>query len=433
MTSISLNQLSTRRDYWLYKWFEKNNIKAIEDAARVLSDKTSLLKMHEMAHEWWSLPSHNSDSKISLFAGSGLDLSGPLSCSNPECRKGQIDTLFRHAWHYFDIIQLPDSVGFYLLHTDWGTNSEKQFTDLLRRIEVILYLLDIGARPLLHFSKRHPMDKEKKDAFLQSQGFLMDDGITRELVDELIRVGNTQTTITDDKLEFIISDPYLRINSVGHTEHHSDKVSNDDIRNIVLEIIKIHLRVLADDLNSLSKEGGTLGSTVWTHSKVLQQTSNKSTPESVAFNIQLPSLADIPIEQLIRVRLDEQESFHRFRKALHIGLKERLDNNATENSGTLAIQIQNDLIQPELDLITRKLNSARVVLNKKTVTNIGLTLLSTTCGLILGAPAAILGTAVITGLAAATAKSVSSYIEDEKDALLSDTYFIWKALGHYQH
>ena len=101
--------------YWLFTWLESRKVRTSADAAILLSKRSTLHELHDVA-EQWSVSVVPPPKGVNLVAGTGLRLDDDLVCPNPACRRSYVDVLFRHAWHYFDRILLPDGVGHILLN-----------------------------------------------------------------------------------------------------------------------------------------------------------------------------------------------------------------------------------------------------------------------------------------------------------------------------
>jgi len=62
--------------------------------------------------------------------------------------------LFRHAWHYFDRVLLPDGIGELLLHPPRGWGQADILEVLLHRIDLVLYIQQLGAIDLVYYYPR---------------------------------------------------------------------------------------------------------------------------------------------------------------------------------------------------------------------------------------------------------------------------------------
>ena len=101
----------TTASYWLFGWLDSHRIKSVPDIRRALGDKAHIEELREVSEQWRASASNVNDDGINLVAGTGLRLDDLLTCPSLPCRQQQVDVLFRHAWHYFDRILLPDGVG----------------------------------------------------------------------------------------------------------------------------------------------------------------------------------------------------------------------------------------------------------------------------------------------------------------------------------
>ena len=136
--------------YWLLTWLESQKIRSLEQAAAALSNQSKLRELRDVAN-LWSESFETPPQGLSLVAGTGLRLDDDLSCPSPSCRRQQVDVLFRHAWHYFDQILLPDGVGHLLLDPPAEWSKEYVQDVLLNLIDIALYIHQLGADQLVSY------------------------------------------------------------------------------------------------------------------------------------------------------------------------------------------------------------------------------------------------------------------------------------------
>src|SRR5713101_5826916 len=136
--------------YWLLTWLESQKIRTSAQAAAALRQRSTLHDLRDVAEQWSGSVAAPPDG-VNLVAGTGLRLDDYLTCPSPACRRQQVDVLFRHAWHYFDQILLPDGVGHLLLNPPHGWSTEYIQEALLNLVDVVLHIQQLGAGPLVSY------------------------------------------------------------------------------------------------------------------------------------------------------------------------------------------------------------------------------------------------------------------------------------------
>ena len=88
-------------EYWAYTWLDSSRIGTIDELKRSLASADTIDELKQSAElviESWRISSVE-PRPLSLIAGAGIDLSGRLDCNTPECRRAQVERLFRRTWH----------------------------------------------------------------------------------------------------------------------------------------------------------------------------------------------------------------------------------------------------------------------------------------------------------------------------------------------
>ncbi|MGH9928412.1 MAG: hypothetical protein ACREA9_04185 [Pyrinomonadaceae bacterium] len=175
--------------YWLFGWLEANRVNTSEELRAILGRPSSLRELRDVAEAWRDAEPETPSQGINLVAGTGLRLDDLLTCPNLPCRLQQVDVLFRHAWHYFDRILLPDGVGNLLINRA-NTRNDKLFHELLFSwIELTMYIRDLGATELVSYYPKHGRaPKGFLDRVIQKGAEDFQNAIV-ETQDEMIRKG----------------------------------------------------------------------------------------------------------------------------------------------------------------------------------------------------------------------------------------------------
>lgn len=126
-----------------------------------------------------------------------------------------------------------------------------------------------------------------------------------------------------------------------------------------------------------------LGTSLPAHEILLARREQQVTESDVAFNLQLPILSNLPLGELLKVRQDEWVYFDRFRQSLKEAIRQRVSGDASSPGG-VAEQIYQDVIEPGLNDVTRRLDVIQKALNRKLRTGIAVGTLITTVGVITG-------------------------------------------------
>jgi hypothetical protein len=112
----------------------------------------------------------------------------------------------------------------------------------------------------------------------------------------------------------------------------------------------------------------------------------------------------------------------RVRNSVRLAIRERIRAGAIDNPEAIAKEIVEDVIEPALIDIRRRLAAAKEVLDKKHQVTAGLAGLGTIRGLF-GSPLAVPLAATAAGLGAAAEHKA---IEEKREAQMSNMYFLWK-------
>ena len=412
--------------YWMFDWLEEYGDVGSEKIQKLLADSTTAVKrLKEQAIEAesgiWTPPTDENN----LVASVGLDLTGDLGCSDPECRSHEVDELFSKAWHYFDKIIVADSVS-HMLARHWEIDDQEHWIEpVADQLEVLNYIRNIGAADLVHFSKK-PSGQieywdESKQTDLREYVAKRSTSLRQSIIDEA-RIDYDDHG--DHWIGWWINHPTL-----GHVQHAVTAVDDptDHTPNreqVVDSLLARHAGYLMADLAMSERASAPLGTTSTVHHELLLESENIE-HGTVAFNLELPILDGIPTVDLLKLRKDEHDAFEDFRTSLKTAIQDRLDNSNASDPQSVAQEIEDDVIAPQLRSINRRMTAAANSLKRKSLAMLGVGALATTVGLVSGfGPAALLGIGV--GAVMDTGPVKTYY--DKKEAIeLHDMYFLWRA------
>jgi hypothetical protein len=418
--------------YWLLNWLESRHIKSVSDAAAILSKPSILRELRLVAEQW----SHNATilpSALNLVAGAGLKLNGPLSCSSSVCRRRQVDVLFRHAWHYFDKVLLPDGVGSLLLDPPDGLGSEDMQSAILRMIEITLHIQNLGASRLVNYYPTIHGTCGHAEASRLDQPTRWDEAWESVENSILTEADFSIKQIEEETFSIEIDSPQYEIRPGVDICLSKDEPRNKDyIKSIAAHrVASDYMYALEEDMKVAHLLQGPLASTLWSHQRAISILSESPDPAGVAFQVSFPTLENVPINELIAIRETNADAFVAFRDAIMKAVKEMSANCKSPDYERLANQIKLEVIDPEIARLNDRLRTAKNALAYKAATTIALSAVGTLCASSLGfIPGAIVGTLSTASAISNLTKDSSKYIDDKREIQLSDMYFAWKALKH---
>jgi hypothetical protein len=353
------------------------------------------------------------------------------TCPSPTCRRQQVDVLFRHAWHYFDRVLLPDGIGELLLHPPRGWDQADILEVLLHRIDLVLYIQQLGAIDLVYY---YPRTQQAIENFAENlhpeQGAQWAEawrGVEATLASEGLchfeRLGPRWFRVD-------FSDPLLGVTSKFQFKlDKAESASEESLRaKVVHSVMHRHISYLEEDLQVWRMLGAPFGAAVWSHERVLSRIGGVPGAAEILFHLSLPSLAHVPIRELIAVRAAEGESFKTFRSALTKAARELVTLRSVSDPEDAAAEISREIVEPELARLKQRLRAAQRALARKTAVSVALAGLTITCGLLLGVPL-LAGVGTLTS-GAGVGTAAFKYLDEKQLIELTDMYFLWKALGH---
>ncbi len=310
-------------EYWVYTWLNSHKIRTIDElktrlaSAGVIED---LKQCAELVVGSWRV-SNPETRPLSLVAGAGIDLSGRLDCNATQCRRAQIDRLFRRAWHYFQTIIARDAIAEDLIVHKSCPDDELQEL-LFPSFETVLLVRELGADALVEFLPRVPTCFEHWREHAKEAG--IEDIAKREteIVNQLARGTRISLRPEGDGAVCTLQNPdfshtqwvdFEREETAGRSERHIK-------RSALRKVTRMFLAHLSADVNAAKRYGGVFGSTIPIFQKLLANRGENVS--NVAFKVGLPALDGLSTAQLIDVRLKYGDTFARFRKRVESFLEE---------------------------------------------------------------------------------------------------------------
>jgi hypothetical protein len=420
-------------EYWAYTWLDSSQIRTIDELKRSLASPDTiddLKQAAELVVESWRTTSVG-PRPLSLIAGAGIDLSGRLDCDASDCRRAQVDRLFRRAWHYFHTIVARDAIAEDLI-VHKNCPDEEIRERLLPHFETILIVRELGADALVEFLPRVPACFEHWRQHASEAGIEDVAEKETEIVDQLSHETSISLRREGDRVLCTMNNPdfshtqwkdFLAKEIRGKTE---EQIKREAIRSVVRKFL-VHLTA---DINAARKYGGAFGSTIPMFHKLLANRSENAS--SVAFEIELPALDGLSTSQLIEVRLKYQDTFARFRKRIRSFLEGCVRQGITERAEIQA-KLKADIIHGEVEELKLDLEKAEKSFKRKSIYALSLGSLVATIGVTTGIitpPTAYGLAAAIT--AASLSPGVSKYVDDIVKIKSDDMYFLLQAEAH-QH
>ena len=427
--------------YWFRTWLRTQRIKNEASLQKALSRSRTLDSLLESA----PLPVISSrdepSNSIELTGGKGIDLTGTLGCHHIDCLAKEVDGLFRHAWHYFDRINLPDQALFSIEEFKRHKNVKRLIQRLIPFVLVLQLLEKSGGHQLIRFETRTPgcfqhFEGHAREAKI-NQAFTNTASLVREVVDSAIIFWGLADEDGHAHLKFRLSHPFFEHTEWGNlcSLHNPLPEEVAVIREaIATTVVQKYLAELSADALAARRARTALGTTIPFYKRLLA-THPSPQVEDIAFELALPISPNISVASLIKLRKTEGECFERFQVALRTAISEHIKTASSSTAAAYAREIKRDIIDPELRRIRDSLAASRAYATRSTAAGIGLGTVAATVGLVtplntnrIGAGLAVAG--AITLGASSIKKAVDDHLAVRRDVSLSDMYFLWKAHQH---
>ena len=430
-----------KQQYWFSVWLKKYRVNNELTLNKALTRKPSLNALLSSAPPPTVSVRKEPSELVELTGGKGIDLTGELSCHHINCLKEEVNGLFRHTWHYFDQITLPDQALYRVLEFQ----DHKDVSLLRKRLVPFVLVLEMieknGGQHLVRFESRTPgclrHAKEHAREANIDQSFANTSSLITEIAKSAVVSWDEGKQDGHKHLNFQLVHPQFE-----HTEWESLCSRNAPIpkketairRSIVNSVVQRYLAELCADALAARRTHTPLGSTIPFYKRLLA-TRPSAEMEAVAFDLGLPISPNISIKKLVKLRQVEGPSFQRFQTALRKAIGEYSKIAPSSSSAVLARQIKRDVIDPELRRIRDLLVATRVQTDKSAAIGVGLGIAAVTAGLLTPLSANPIGSGLVVGGALTTAaSSIKKAYDDrfaiQRDVALSDMYFLWRTHRH---
>lgn len=415
--------------YWLYQWIDARGVRTVDQARAELVVPASVNQMRDLAASGEAVantPQMATD-RFGLSAAAGLDLSGRLDCHHINCIKLQVDKLFRRTWHYFDYV-VADDVWLHQVSRHWDDNRIGTSSNFLDHIELLLYLREIGADRLVHFSPKFPVQARNFEDAVARNGLAHIDAMRNDIAHKLALEGTVAFLQGTSSADWQFDSPRLEHSQWGKLDAQDRDGNPNEVREqIAGEIVDRAFRQLVVDVAASRRLELPLGATLYLHRQLLGDTPPPGDiRDRTAFALDLPVLANVDVVDLIALRDAEHDAFVRFRTAIRAAIAEQAQAGADERtSERIAREIRTDLVDNELAKIREILRQSKMTLESKGSGSILLGVLMTVAGVITQQPSMSVAGAGIGGKGVLDALNESSAASARIRE--SDMYFLWKA------
>lgn len=425
-------------EYWFHKWMERHDVSDARTLRRALAKSLAVGDLLSSSPERILHNRTTAPVEAELVGGKGIDLTGYLGCRHIDCLSKEIDGLFRHAWHYFDLISLPDQAVERIASFEGHGEIEQLASELEAFVLVIAKLQRARALDLVRFDVRMP---PCHDHFRQhavnagiDQAFDNAGPLAKDLARSATMSWAPNTQEGHAHLDFTVQSPQFEHTEWGTLCSAKQDLPATDaaIRAAVADaVVKKYLAGLSADAMAAKLARAPFGATV-PYYRTLLRTSAKSTVGDVAFELSFPVSTGLTTEAIVALRKEESAAFRRLQHALRDAILARLNVSESEDSTMIAAEIKHDVIEPALLNIADALKRSRRMAARTAAGGIGLGAIAATVGLLIPVAAPIATGLAVGGAITLGAQALKKANDDELAAIreiqLSDMYFLWK--GH---
>ena len=412
--------------YWLLDWMDAEGVKNMEDASRVVLNPPSISRLFDRA----AIQEDRALEPLSevyeqIVAGAGLDLTGQFNCARGVCMIDRVDHLVRRTWHYFDSVLVTGLDPLRItLPSEEGFSLSMLQRSLLNHMQVALYVRDSGLGGYLVFASKPPYCEAHLDEHSREVGLAPISDSAKEFA-KILRNGVKMEDhgVKDGKRIVVVKHPALdtiqEIKLDLRERIHSKKATNKWASDYARHYAAYHV----GDVTLARANNAALGELGIVRDSAIPKVSPRPTVADAAFNMSLPFIDSLSVKELLAIRSHEAADFQAFRSALKSAIKTRVDSMSEDDSGRMAQSVIDDVLEPALIDMDRKLIRAGEALAKRSAAVVVVGSVLTTVGLLAFAP--LVAPGIIVG-AGGLVTNINDYLKDRKEVKLSDMYFLWR-------
>lgn len=407
--------------YWLLDWMDVEGIKTLDDATKALQSNSLFDRFVERVKQesvgnMEPIPAAYEQ----IVAGMGVDLSGAFDCIRAQCIIERVDHLVRRTWHYFDTVVVT---GLDPLRLSIEPGNPIFWRQVFNHIEVALYVRNSGVEPFLTFSPKPPYCEKHLDEHGREAGLAPITKVADEF-SRIIRKGVQMKELGIRHGKRVVSFTHPLLNTMQERQFglsekiHSGKAS----KKWAADYARSYAAHLIGDATLARVNHAALGRLAIVKGDKLPKGRQKATVADAAFNLSVPYIDSLPVKELLAVREHEASDFQAFRAALRSAIEVRIRALPQADSEQVAKSVIDDVIEPALIDLDRKLMRASDALLKRSAAAIGIGTVLTTVGLLAFAP--LVAPGIIVGAGGLLA-NFNDYLKDCKEVKLSDMHFLW--------
>lgn len=411
--------------YWLLDWMDCEGIRSLDDAEKALRSPKRIQRLVERSISEAKRPVEaEPDAYEQMVAGIGADLSAQFECQTPKCLISKVDLLVRRTWYYFDTVVVSGLDPRELQSFIRRKPSDAQFRKfVLRHMEVALYVRESRAETMFRFVRKPAYCEKHLDEHAAQAGMAPVSTMAEDFFVQLRDNGSIrEARRSDAESVYVYSHPALetlRVRRFARGEIPAlvdmlDELARSNSRSYVANLIS---KVTLARLNRAS-----LGQFTEVPIDVSVSRGAKERASSAAFRMVLPFVESATTKEILAFREHEASDFQAFRVALKKSISEKAKSYPDASDDEVSEAVVDEIIEPALIDIDRKLMKASDVLQKRSAAALVVGTALTTVGLLAFAP--LVAPGVVVGMGGILA-NVNDYLKDRKEVRLSDMYFLW--------
>ena len=320
----------TYSDYWLASWIDEHDIRDVRTAKKYLTDKRHADDLAAFAAE--ARPPaepHDEAERTTIVAGRTIDLSGELGCVHSECLRDDLDRLFSHIWHYFDIIVVAGLTPAHALELLGSWQSDNTRERFLAYIDNFLYVRKIGAEDMLVYRQKPPACTAHMREHAKQYGA---SSILkrREIWISSFAVGAEIASLDrhDDHWHYAVNHPDMEHTSFGVLQRKTPKGRKPKDAEVFGAVFDEFAANLISDIGAAGPMRSPLGAAAPVHQHLLaNRPVTIPNMQDVIFSINLPVVPGLSTRDLLKLRREDWQYFDAFRSALTTAASEYLPNS----------------------------------------------------------------------------------------------------------